>query len=358
MARKTDKEPVTLKPDFKILLIQFRPAGDVLLLISVVRALKKKYPRCRITFMVNEKESSLIRDFSLIDSFILINNINKNNILNYFRYLLYCLSVYAQSFRNKYDVVIDFIGNPKSGLAAFLSRAPIRIGRDLGIRRFAYNNIIPPHRDNMNGVAKRLAHLKPLGIDIEYISPIINFSDKDLIFANCYIKTLNIAPDQRIVIIAPNSPRSSRRWKADYFIETGRALIDRYNMKILIAWGPGEEEYSAIIAGCIGKGAEMIPAATLTELAAIISMAGLVITNDSGVKHMANAAGVGTVTVYGPTSPYTWNHPDWELNPVIRAEVPCIQCEKNICSMENHLCMENVAPQIVLSAVERLIRNS
>lgn len=354
MARK-NKDLIAAKRDLKILLIQFRPAGDVLLLTSVVKALKKKYPESAITFMVNEKESILIRDFPLIDNFILVKKIKKDNLPGYFRYIKYSLSIYLLTFRNRYDVVIDFIGNPKSAIVSFLSRALLRIGRRLGARSFAYNEIIPPYSENMNGITKRLSHLMPLGIDAQYIEPEINFSVEDRKFADAYIKLLDLGPEQKIIFLAPNSPRSARRWKADYFIAAGRALAEKLNAKILIAWGPGEEKYSAHITEGIGGSAEMIPPTSLKEMAAIISFSDIMITNDSGPKHMANAAGVSTVTIYGPTSPRTWNHPDWKTNPVIRADIPCIQCEKNICPMESHLCMEKITPDIVVSAVLRSI---
>ena len=63
-----------------ILLIQFRPAGDVLLLTPVIKSLKKKYPAARISFLVNEKESILLKDFRLIDNLILFKkNIKKQH---------------------------------------------------------------------------------------------------------------------------------------------------------------------------------------------------------------------------------------------------------------------------------------
>lgn len=340
------------KEDFKILLIQYRPAGDVLLLTSVVKAIKERYPRSSITFMVNEKESGLIRDFPLIDDFILLKTMKKEGVSGFLKYLTYNLGIFLIALKSSYDVVIDFIGNPTSAIFTFLTRAPMRIGRNLRLRRVAYNIVVPAYHEGMNTVEKRLSHLRPLDIDALYVSPEVFFSEGESAFADEYIESLGIEPDRKILFLAPNSPRSSRKWKREYFVLIGKWLIEKYNAKILLAWGPGEEEYTETITREIGKDAEMIPLTSLKEMAAIISRSGLMITNDSGPKHIANAVGVPTITIYGPTDPGNWNHPDWKANPVLRADVPCIQCERNVCNRERHFCMEGVTPNEVMRAVE------
>lgn len=348
--------PDLTKNPLKILLIQFRPAGDVLLLTPVVKAIKEKYPDSLISFLVNEKESILIRDFSLIDDIILIRKIPRKKFSDYIKYLRYNISLNLLVRKKKFDVVIDFIGNPKSAFITFFSRAPVRIGRK-SARDIAYNNIIKSHEKNLNTVLRRLAHLKPIGIDSGYISTELCLNPDDRQFAGDYIKSLNIKPGRKLIILAPNSPRSSRRWKPEYFSEVGKNLVQNYNAKILLAWGPGEEEYTKNILKEIGPDAEMIPLTSLCEMAAIIAGSDLIITNDSGAMHMANAAGIRSIAIFGPTNPYVWNHPDMAMNPALRADVPCIQCEKQECPLERHLCMDLVTPDIVLKTVDKIFGN-
>jgi len=343
------------KLDLKILLIQFKPAGDVLLLTSVVKALKKKFPLSSISFIINEKESILITQFKLIDDLILIKNYQKNGTANFFKYLRYNLMLIRLVRKRRFDVVIDFIGNPKSAIMTFFSCAIMKIGRNLRVRSLAYNIKIPKHPENSNTVFRRLSHLKPLGIDQQHISPELHLSEEDIAFANDYINTLHIARDKKIIFLAPNSPRSSRRWKKENFISIGKRLIEIYNASILLAWGPGEKEYTESIRDGIGKNSAMIPPTSLTQMAAIISKAILIITNDSGTKHIANAVGVRSVTIYGPTNPYVWNEIDMTRNPAIRADVSCIQCEKRECQLKKHICMELVTPDKVMLVINGIL---
>ncbi|MBN2038518.1 MAG: glycosyltransferase family 9 protein [Spirochaetes bacterium] len=337
----------------RFLLIQFKPAGDVLLLTPVVKAIKKKYPDSNITFLVNEKESNLIRDYSLIDDFILVKKHSKKGFKNYFSYLTYNINLISRIRKKKFDVVIDYIGNPKSGLITFLSGSPIKIGRK-GSRSYFYNRKIDIQDKNINTVVRRLCHLKPLNIESDYMPPEININSEDRKTAEKYFNLLKIKPGRPVIILAPNSPRSSRKWPADNFITTGKNLISKYNAKILLAWGPGEEEYTENILQKIGNNAEMLPRTTFTEMAAVFAKSDLIICLDGGAKHIANAVGIRSITIYGPTNPFVWNHPDWNLNPVIRADVPCIQCERRTCPMQQHNCMIEITPDIVMNAVYKI----
>jgi heptosyltransferase III len=346
------------KSNPKILLVQFRPAGDVLLLTPVVKALKIKWPDCHVSFMVNEKESILVKDYELIDDLMKLKKQPKNGIANYYKYLKENLSIIRSIRKNKFDIIIDFIGNPKSALFTFLSGSPVRIGRNLRGRSYAYNRKIEIHDKNINTVLRRLRHLQPLGLNSGFISPVLTINAMDFSFAKTYIKSLKINTDRPIVFLAPNSPRRSRRWKAEYFISTGKVLREKYNSKILLAWGPGEEEHTKAILNGIGNDAEMIPKTSLTEMAAIFSKGHLMIANDGGPKHLANAVGVRTITIYGPTNPYVWNDIDMKKNPALMADVPCIQCENRECPLDRHICMEKLTPDIVLKFADSILKKS
>ena len=329
----------------------------MLLLTPVVELLKRRLPDSEIHFLVNEKESSLIRDFHLIDDFILIERTAAKGVINLFRYLIHNLQLIIRVRRQKFDVVIDFIGNPKSAQVSLFSKAPLRIGRRVGLRGLAYNGKVSRMPENMNTVLRRLSHLRPLGIEPEYIAPSLYLSDRDKQFGRDYVAALRLQRGRVIVFLAPNSPRASRRWKAEYYISVGRRLLEEYHAKLLLAWGPGEEEYTEGIAAGIGGDAEMIPPTSLVEMAAIISHADLMITNCSGAKHIANAVGVRTITIYGPTNPLVWNDLDMERNPAIFTDIPCIRCDKRECPLENHLCMEGVNPEMVMDAARGILGN-
>jgi heptosyltransferase-3 len=346
--RSTDRN------DVKILIIQFRPAGDVLLLTPVVELLKERIPDAEIHFLVNEKESQLIEHFPLIDTIIPVRRISRRG-LNFLRYIAATMQLMLKVRRERFDIVIDFIGNPRSAQITFLSGAKMRIGRKVGLRSLAYNRRVPRSPEKMNTVLKRINHLTALGIESTYRPPRLHLSEQDKKFASDYIGSLGGDDTRPIIFLAPNSPRPARRWKAESFMAAGKQLVEEYGARVLLAWGPGEEEYTEHIRAGIGGDAEMIPLTNLTEMAAIISHADLMISNCSGTKHIANAVGVRTIAVYGPTDPLVWNDPDRERNPALMADIPCIQCERRVCPFDVHRCMEAVTPDMVMSEVRKML---
>jgi heptosyltransferase-2 len=81
----------------------------------------------------------------------------------------------------------------------------------------------------------------------------------------------------------------------------------------------------------------------------VIGSADLVITTDSGVRHMATALGKKTIVLYGPTSQsLTKTHHNQEL--AISAHLPCQPCVKSVCPLKHNRCMSDIKPERVLHA--------
>ena len=95
------------------------------------------------------------------------------------------------------------------------------------------------------------------------------------------------------------------------------------------------------------------PPTTLGELAALIERARLVLTNDTGPRHMAVALGVPVVVLMGPTDPRHTLHL-LERQRVLREPVECSPCHLKVCPID-HRCMTRLAPERVLEAAAELL---
>jgi len=91
----------------------------------------------------------------------------------------------------------------------------------------------------------------------------------------------------------------------------------------------------------------------LGALKGVIAQADVVITNDTGPRHMAAALGRPVVTIFGPTDP-TWAQIDYEKEQIVRVEVDCGPCQLPVCP-KDHRCMEGVEPEGVFEAVCALL---
>ena len=140
----------------KILLIQHRAIGDVIMCTPAIRALKREKPEAEITFLVTDYAFDVLRHNPHIDQFLVPPKHISN--LRYTKYL-------CRVIRYRYDIVIDFQNNPRSALVSFFSGAKTRISFDSKHRNYAYNIRIKQPDIHVYAGIRKLMLLQPLGIE-------------------------------------------------------------------------------------------------------------------------------------------------------------------------------------------------
>ena len=77
-----------------------------------------------------------------------------------------------------------------------------------------------------------------------------------------------------------------------------------------------------------------------------MAAAGVAISNDSGLMHIAAAIGTPTMGIFGPTSPYLWAPLNGLAATVLqtKAVLPCQPCQRTVCTMNDHRCMRDIDP--------------
>ena len=96
----------------------------------------------------------------------------------------------------------------------------------------------------------------------------------------------------------------------------------------------------------------------LKELIALVSLARLVVVNDSGTVHIASALKKKAVVIYGPTLPSFGFTPYGVEHEILEADVYCRPCSPHgpkICPMKHHECMLKIPPEKVLEAINKLL---
>jgi len=165
-----------------------------------------------------------------------------------------------------------------------------------------------------------------------------------------------------VVMLNPGaSGGTSKMWDHGRFARAADMLIQRRGARIIIHAAPGEQA----VARAVGEEMENDPAvnfgertATLGMFKSLLKRADLLITNDTGARHVAAAMGTRVVTVFGSTDP-DWARTDHPLECIVRADVPCSPCRKKLCSQpagpKYHQCMEKITPEKVVAAAQRLL---
>lgn len=296
---------------------------------------------------------------------VLKNNPHVTSVVEYDKKRAW--SVIRHVRARRYDAVVDFFTNPRTALLTALSGARARVGFRKRGRSYAYNVIVPMpdeiHYPTLRKFHLVRAWLRHAGVpfpDGVPLLPHMYLDDMERRFAEDWMTAERLAP-RGFFVINPATRMRIRAWRPERFREVGLELTRRWNMPTYVAWGPGEENLAAEVRAEEGSTLRLLPAADLRNMAAILAHARLVVSTDSGAKHLSIAVGTPTVSLYGSTSRIGWS-PGWHgLTSldygVASGAAGCTGCEssRDHCD-RGHECMEKLTPEEVLQACDGMIR--
>ena len=158
----------------------------------------------------------------------------------------------------------------------------------------------------------------------------------------------------RYIAIHPGARVGARRWSPMSFAEVARTLASE-GYSIVFTGSAGE----APLAEEIGRAAgieyrNLAGPCSMGALAAILQGARLLISNDTGVSHVASALGVPSVIVFTAAGPARWAPLDPGIHRAVFAPVSCRPCDYGECPV-HHPCSEQVTPRMVLQAAGSLL---
>ena len=331
-------------PAERILVIQFRRIGDVLLSTPVLRALRCSYPQSYIAFLTEPSPGRVLEGNPLLDEVIIRPRHatwrQQWQLLRYIR-------------RQRFELVIDLIGNPRSAVLTRLSGARHRLAFARFPRSLFYTMLVTHHHPVQEyTVAKRLRLLEPLGIRATDLIPILPYTQREQDEVATFLRTQAITSEDLLICIDPTHHVPTRQWPGAHFSALVDRLSERLSARVLLLWGPGEETQVQAIAAAARSHPVLIPEWNLRTLAALLAQADLFIGCNSAPLHIAVSQGVPTLTIMGATLSINWIPPEPQHRAVL-AGLPCQPCEKNVCGPPlNIACLRTLTAETVFAAVQ------
>lgn len=342
-------------PSPAVLAIRLRQLGDVLVTLGSIRALKLAAPGHRIVFVADRAYHSLLRRAAFIDE--LCPEPPKISGLGG----LSAYERYVDALRRSHpSCVLDFHSNTRSAVLSFLSGAPVRVGFDVRLRKVFYTDVEPRalFRDGQrlprNSHESALALVRRAGFAAARggaagtipTTPEERERGRRLLADTCAAE--GDVEGGVLVGLNPGKPYPAKAWPADRFGRLARMLREA-GVTVVVLWGPAEKESAERVVEESAGAARIAPALALDQLPGALSAFRAVVTIDSGLKHLAVAVGVPTVTLFGPTSPSEW-HVAAAHDRYLYAQRPCSPCRLLECPYDPP-CMWEIAPEEVRDAV-------
>lgn len=264
----------------------------------------------------------------------------------------------ARLRREGFDLAVLLPNSLSSALSAWRGRVLRRVGyvRDgRGLLLTDRVRVPSAHESPMVDYYLKLAEVVGCGPESQRLELHVTPADEQS--ADEVFRRLGLRRDGRIVTLNSGSSNGeARNWPTEYFARLARQIVDRLDHQVLVMCGPRERGAALEIVSRAGRRGVFSMADQPLDLGtakACIARTRIMVSTDSGPRHVAAALGKSVVTLRGPTLPV------WSENPTVEArdlrlELDCIECRQPVCPLGHHRCMRDLPVEMVYAAVAEL----
>jgi len=257
----------------------------------------------------------------------------------------------------RFDAGLLLTNSFGSALLFALARIPERWGYQRDGRGFLLTQGIPPAG---NGATRHqldtyLDLVRGLGMKTAPAKVRLRLAAREKRAAGPALEAMGVNIARPIVILAPGAFYGpAKRWPAERFAALGALFQKKDKAEIVITGSAEERDLADTVASLLPRRAAVLAGLTdLRRLLIVMSRASLVVTNDSGAMHAANALRVPVTAVFGPTDPAA-TRPYHQPSIVVKKDVACWPCLYRQCPYD-HRCMTLISPEEVHAAARRLL---
>lgn len=352
----------------KILIIKLSSIGDVVQTLPALRALRtalnrreaKDGQKAEIDWLVEEPSSSVLKGNPLINRLFIVskNGWTRESRAN--------IRTARQLAARQYDLVMDFQGLFKSAVWCVAARGKRVIGfaNSREFSHLALSEKAPAYDPERHAVLRYL-DLVNAAMQDNAVGALAEEKDVDfplyveeeaLDHVKELLRTLGLQVKEGsanpFFIMVPRSRWKKKLWVDEKFIALGKILTTQYGLEAVIVGAEADKGSVERIKKGIGSRAHNLAGAVdLRGLTALMRLARFCVTLDSGPMHLAVAAGLPVVALFGPTAPWRTG-PIGKGHVVVRKGLECSPCFRKKCG--DVRCMTGIEVNEVLEAVKRL----
>lgn len=287
----------------KILVIQQKMIGDVLVSSIICNNLRAAYPDAQIDYLVYESTTPVLEGNTSIDNLILFQEIHRNSNLAFLKLAL-------QIRKEKYDLVIDAYSKLESWLFVFLSGAKRRISYKKPWRSFLYTDNVPfanfPKTNMGLAIERRLSLLKPLNLNVD-IDPLpkLYVTEAENQQALALFEQHGVRKDRKTIMISLLGSENLKTYPLGYMAEIVNQIADAHDVNILFNYFPKQlAEAKKVYDECSERTKTKIYfdllGDDLRSFIAIMNNCDMIIGNDGGAINMAKSLNKPSFIIFSP----------------------------------------------------------
>ncbi|MGQ0763085.1 MAG: lipopolysaccharide heptosyltransferase II [Acidobacteriota bacterium] len=327
--------------------------GDAVMSVAALRELRRLFPNSHITVVSKPGTAEVFAGADYIDDVLVYKRDGLKSFLDQVR-------AWKQ---REFDLALLFQNAFEAAAISFMAHVPLRVGYATERRALLLGHAVPvpvwKHaRHEIFYYLNLVAELEKLliGSTLEPSAPDfgISVSDNQKRQARRLLRGRK-AESKPLVLLCPGSVNSrAKRWPAERYATLADQFADMGATVALIG-APSELDVSQSVAMMTRRPPLVLTGQTsVSEVIALISIADVLITNDTGPAHIGAAVGTPTLVIFGPTNPLT-TRPFGPASEIIHQPPECAPCMLRDCPID-HRCMTAIAPEAVFDRAQRIMR--
>jgi ADP-heptose:LPS heptosyltransferase len=323
----------------RILVLRRRALGDLLLTLPAVRALATSFPQAAVDLLVDRPLVPVVEGLSYVAKVVVFPDAASTPRGR----TAALVRLHREIRAARYDLVVDAIGTPRTAVLAWWSGAPVRAGFAIRGRRWAYT-VTVPRSDARRPVYMRDAYLELVAA--------VGATTRDLSFAPAGAEAADAIQDAAgapRIAVAPGATWPAKAWPEAHYARLLALLTGDLGAQVMVFWGPGEEALADRLVAAEPR-AVKAPGGDVAALARGLRAHDLLVSGDSGARHVAIGVGLPTVAFFGPTDIPTATPPEGGHR-TLTSPIECAPCQRLTCPLAENFCLTRVTPEQAFEAV-------
>ncbi len=324
------------EPIPRILIYRLRYLGDVILTTPILQAIRMHYPAAHLTLATDAAYVPLFATHPALDAVLPVTSQSLKSWPGRREWV-------GRLRAGQYSCALNLARSLSSALYLALAGIPKRVGFATNGHALLQTSSVP-YSPVAFEPACFAAVAQAAGISVDTLMPVLTVTPEAQARAELLL------PEAGYVAVHVGCSHPAKTWPAAYF---ARVLteVQAWGARPVLVGGPSEQAYAAeILQQCPVPIPSLVGTLDLPTLLAILARARLFLGVDSGPAHLARAAGVRGVVLFGPTVPEKWGHPE---NINLSGHIACSPCYPWKC--QTPTCMTAVSPESVLAAMQHLL---
>ncbi len=337
--------------------------------MPTLRALRGIYPQAHITVLARGMVKPVLDACPWIDRIATIRPRSKDRRQPRGRHGM--IAVARRLAAGRFDTAVILPNSFRSALLVRMAKIPRRVGYDRDGRGFLLTDrLLPrrevgkyvpvPTRDYYLGLARYLGATNPDPTMRLFTRPADDARADELLARGGY----DVASGRPLVLVNPGANYGdAKMWFPDRFAEVADRCVREHGAVAAVTGAPNERRIIDAVRQAAREPMIDLSALglNLTLLKSVLKRTRLMVTNDTGPRHLAAAMDVPVVTIFGPTDP-AWTQIDFAMERQVRVDVFCGPCQKKKCPLtgtpDELGCMKQVTPQMVYDEAATLLQLS